>query len=316
MFQFLYGAIGSSLKSLQKAIFYCFNSYMVRLEGAKILPYVKSINVSIPIWCDWKPPGSILSSLISQFQFLYGAIGRNPPCVPSFDNLRFNSYMVRLEVALQSSMATPLHVSIPIWCDWKLNDSVLSYFCLFVSIPIWCDWKLSFRPTNMEVNERFNSYMVRLEDSPGCRHIPIWLVSIPIWCDWKYTGSDSSCIDLLVSIPIWCDWKKEKRLVSFWRLSFNSYMVRLEGTSLLSPKCYILVSIPIWCDWKMASAILVKRPVTFQFLYGAIGSTLLHGPSWLPSRFNSYMVRLEEPKRTPVEWHNPVSIPIWCDWKP
>src|SRR5690606_130775 len=32
--------------------------------------------------------------------------------------------------------------------------------------------------------------------------------------------------------------------------------------------------------------------------------------------FNSYMVRLEARIEVVNGWHNVISIPIWCDWKP
>ncbi len=98
MFQFLYGAIGSS------------DAWHV----------VRDRVVSIPIWCDWKTRSNKQPSHPYEFQFLYGAIGSSgqthasmekPVSIPIWCDwkdhiegvcravIRFNSYMVRLEVA-------------------------------------------------------------------------------------------------------------------------------------------------------------------------------------------------------------------------
>ena len=97
LFQFLYGAIGSAPCSVSLVNCSSFNSYMVRLEGFLQVAYVRLTQVSIPIWCDWKKNLSSpldafrcfnsymvrleatvvdFSFVKTEFQFLYGAIGR------------------------------------------------------------------------------------------------------------------------------------------------------------------------------------------------------------------------------------------------
>ena len=56
-------------------------------------------DLSIPIWCDWKLFFHKRSRGLPTFQFLYGAIERNPAHLQCRANRCFNSYMVRLEVA-------------------------------------------------------------------------------------------------------------------------------------------------------------------------------------------------------------------------
>src|SRR5690606_10380107 len=77
------------------------------------------------------------------FQFLYGAIGSTGPIIETTASLYFNSYMVRLEegekkeaieakinfnsymVRLEEFAKLGIlsfsRISIPIWCDWKIN---------------------------------------------------------------------------------------------------------------------------------------------------------------------------------------------------
>ncbi len=54
---------------------------------------------------------------------------------------------------------------------------------------------------------------------------------------------------------------------------------------------------------------------TFQFQYGAIGSSGLRPGEYLFSCFNSSMVRLGAPHWYPVIMRRQVSIPVWCDWE-
>ena len=57
--------------------------------------------------------------MTTEFQFLYGAIGRGDPAALRPGYCRFNSYLVRLEGSRADSRCSQVSVSIPIWCDWK-----------------------------------------------------------------------------------------------------------------------------------------------------------------------------------------------------
>ena len=74
-FQFLYGAIGREMGKNTTHIKVCFNSYMVRLEGQFVSELQVLVQVSIPIWCDWKSGRPMGKVVPIEFQFLYGAIG-------------------------------------------------------------------------------------------------------------------------------------------------------------------------------------------------------------------------------------------------
>ena len=122
----------------------------------------------------------------------------------------------------------PFDVSIPIWCDWKLQTSLFPLLKSLVSIPIWCDWKKCTLP----------QYLHEI------------LVSIPIWCDWKLFWLTGVFLFFLFQFLYGAigrkPWKRRKYLLS----RFNSYMVRLEVNSQYFISIFSCVSIPIWCDWK------------------------------------------------------------------
>ena len=74
---------------------------------------------------------------------------------------------------------------------------------------------------------------------------------------------------------------------------FNSYMVRLEALHAyifaIHDNSFNSYMVRLEVEWRLKNDV----PVSFQFLYGAIGSLCLPMPYTL----------------------NLVSIPIWCDWK-
>ncbi len=134
--------------------------------------------------------GSATSGGTSQaaeiFQFLYGTIGRN--AVPDLPLII-------------------VFISIPIWYDWKLYQSIPHLHHLQISIPIWYDWKTSLSNNTEALNVFQFLYGT----------IGSFLNIIP-------------CTFLIyISIPIWYDWKILSHIntVQFY-FHFNSYMVRLE----------------------------------------------------------------------------------------
>ena len=111
--------------------------------------------------------------------------GLNPNSQASI-TLSFNSYMVRLEETTDPITTLENVVSIPIWCDWKLNPSYLDrsrpqFQFLYGAIGSWKVVKSPSATTKFQflygaigstevkrLREKqvcFNSYMVRLEVS-------------------------------------------------------------------------------------------------------------------------------------------------------
>ena len=184
-FQFLYGAIGR--RGLKKWIYdlSCFNSYMVRLEDLVGRCTAQSILVSIPIWCDWKSKalaclirGSLVSIPIwcdwkskqngyeymtTEFQFLYGAIGRGDPAALRPGYCRFNSYLVRLEGSRADSRCSQVSVSIPIWCDWKDRELTVDAHKFQFQFLFGAIGRL-YELLEANLLKSFNSYLVRLEE--------------------------------------------------------------------------------------------------------------------------------------------------------
>ena len=78
----------------------------------------------------------------------------------------FNSFMVRLEVSIHYLHSILFTVSIPLWCDWKLDVSFFGVVRNVVSIPLWCDWKVVRVAMEHLARLSFNSFMVRLEVDP------------------------------------------------------------------------------------------------------------------------------------------------------
>ena len=141
MFQFQYGAIGSSGQKAKANFLSSFNSSMVRL-GVKLMYSGELFQlVSIPVWCDWE-------NTRFRRKFFYRS---------------FNSSMVRLGAKVILLDYFRNLVSIPVWCDWESCSlsstcscslfqfqygAIGSNFNCFgsyslenVSIPVWCDWE-------------------------------------------------------------------------------------------------------------------------------------------------------------------------------
>ncbi len=315
MFQFLYGAIGSSLDDAIHGLcdvsipIWCdWKDTSTRSHAGrrwvsipiwcdwKSWTFLRSFfwwRVSIPIWCDWKLTISQLTAFLTWFQFLYGAIG-SPPAFGSqlrgflFQFLYGAIGRIRvLFVVLLDQRFNSYMVRLEGPCHSHESDGWR------VSIPIWCDWKRCGK-TDPYPTKTFQFLYGAIGRSVLTSSVKSKVVSIPIWCDWKHYPNSFFAFQYRVSIPIWCDWKKGSLVTNrFYLFGFNSYMVRLEDQTQITLNCYISVSIPIWCDWKQLWVCSVFHPF----------------------RFNSYMVRLEAKILTLKSTFRLVSIPIWCDWK-
>ncbi len=272
---------------------------MVRLEENDWSIISNSVDVSIPIWCDWK---------LSRYIFIRIGIVVS---IPIWCDWKCRSRKSKFPIRI---------VSIPIWCDWKESSnscrsasvkfqflygaigslhavcsvpdaiSFNSYMVRLeasssrttkkgrpVSIPIWCDWKL--RPIQMlQYWSRFNSYMVRLEVDFASR--TIWK-NVEFQFLYGAIGSLYQSHQLLqllrfnsymVRLEEWFFFRSAKRSDCF-----NSYMVRLEDAAKSAKAVISAVSIPIWCDWKVFQSKYLRILNLFQFLYGAIGSFFYSG---------------------------------------
>ena len=201
---------------------------MVRLEEVIYTRIERVLDVSIPIWCDWKWISSIKRFSWVEFQFLYGAIG-------SWTELGFYPRF---------------RVSIPIWCDWKCGGNWKRDGNIWFQFLYGAIGRPSARST-YRVPRSFNSYMVRLEACWRNIRKCSKYVSIPIWCDWKLPSVVVDRNDRCVSIPIWCDWKFEDVL-------YEEIVRRVSIPIWCDWKAFpeewffhaLNVSIPIWCDWK------------------------------------------------------------------
>ena len=119
-----------------------------------------------------------------------------------------------------------------------------------------------------------------------------------------------------VSIPIWCDWKcLEKAAMSPFK-KFQFLYGAIGRREQVRPTSISLVSIPIWCDWKGNYAIFSNSDKTsFNSYMVRLEDARRTTTKRLLSGFNSYMVRLELNPMRIVRPLSKVSIPIWCDWK-
>src|SRR5690606_29137578 len=141
-----------------------------------------------------------------------------------------------------------------------------------ISIPIWCDWKrLRFLP--LLVPNYFNSYMVRLEVVSGEKFPPkawnfnsymvrlevIRLISqyptIVFQFLYGAIGRQCNCVSAGVrnrfQFLYGAIGSGTVHYTTFCKGYFNSYMVRLEESSITQALCKNKISIPIWCDWKL-----------------------------------------------------------------
>ncbi len=119
-----------------------------------------------------------------------------------------------------------------------------------VSIPYWCDWKVDTAFEQTELITSFNSLLVRLEASSTDQVASL------------QTSFNSLLVrlEVYVILPSWTRFKFQFLIgaIGSWNLEhwllpnicFNSLLVRLEVRT--SRSCYtdVRVSIPYWCDWK------------------------------------------------------------------
>ena len=271
-FQFLYGAIGSG-------------------RGKRF--FAQLVIVSIPIWCDWKfragrnkrtktgfnsymvrlearwlhreTKESLFQFLYGaigscelhrtlrpsfEFQFLYGAIGRPIHRTINILYSSFNSYMVRLEARNRERKKSERKVSIPIWCDWKASwKRILDRRYLFQFL-----YGAIGRVLRLGCFDFLNLFQFLY----GAIGSPLFSKNVAFVTQFQFLyGAIGRMYDERTTI--------EQR-------SFNSYMVRLEGS--IVRRC--MVSITCFNSY------MVRLEVEYS-----------EASRWITASFNSYMVRLE-----------------------
>ena len=147
----------------------------------------------------------------------------------------------------------------------------------------------------VDIYQRFNSYMVRLEVSElglqrdKYERFNSYMVRLEVKDQLKLLSDQLSFNSYMVRLEEkFYQWQDELDR------RFNSYMVRLEGRYCSFYVQNRTVSIPIWCDWKTASSAIQSADI------------LVSIPIWCD--WKEKMAAIERNVRT-------VSIPIWCDWK-
>ena len=271
-FQFQYGAIESLIpESVEKMDF-----------------------ISIPVWCDWKIALPWAIANIHAFQFQYGAI---ESCNENYHNAAksyFNSSMVRLKGYDYWGKRNRSFISIPVWCDWKLQRCKFrkNGFGNFNSSMVRLKEGAG---SNASVTKwYFNSSMVRLKAGLVDKSVKSFIISIPVWCDWKCLLTAPTIRLFTISIPVWCDWKTISPHVNSLKSSFQFQYGAIERDKKL-------IECSAEANFNSSMVRLKVRPMRLVhklFLY--FNSSMVRLKVSLPKSstnslidFNSSMVRLK-----------------------
>ncbi len=142
-----------------------FNSTLVRLEAGHSQPCPEKAGTTTHCRFDWKLATASLEAA---------------------NNASFNSTLVRLEDCKDHRFRWCIHVSIPLWFDWKVQTCAegLSWICLFQfhfgSIGSHLLWSMS--PLSITFQFHFGSIG---SFNLLTRRALNLIVSIPLWFDWK-----------------------------------------------------------------------------------------------------------------------------------
>ncbi len=206
-----------------------FNSSMVRLKALPAVTLNLCLDISIPVWCDWRTKRMDKSHPMTRIS------------IPVWCDWRL--YLMQLT-------SESCKISIPVWCDWRTYIPQRYKSASNISIPVWCDWRQDRKrlkrtgkrfqfqygaiegvglPYEVVVYPDFNSSMVRLKVIVSFHNLIFFNISIPVWCDWRFVICNRKTTTAVISIPVWCDWRLHKPQV--WNV-------------------HHLISIPVWCDWR------------------------------------------------------------------
>ena len=173
--------------------------------------------------------------------------------------------MVRLKDSVQAPLPRRCKISIPVWCDWRLNPVVGVVF------------DLSY----------FNSSMVRLKVSQKHENNRTKNISIPVWCDWRkfketplsmsYGNFNSSMVRLKVYLSPWNSQKDPTFQFQYGAIEglnpiicmrnakahFNSSMVRLKALNRFT------AAKALW-NFNSSMVRLVSNRITTPWLFRSI----------------------------------------------
>ena len=185
-FQFQYGAIESNWHD-------------------SVLDY---IDISIPVWCDWKDVAVLLITPVEKFQFQYGAIESSLSTVHRCTYDHFNSSMVRLKDYRNTIIVIVLGY---------FNSSMVRLKAYIIEDPIFF-YTFQFQYGAIERGScfRWRCYMRLFQFQYGA-------------IERKIDKNDERIAEI-ISIPVWCDWKKNLQVLGCNPSTyFNSSMVRLKA---------------------------------------------------------------------------------------
>ena len=122
-FQFHFGSIGSPLLQVFNFASVSFNSTLVRLEGSFRSLNLRKIEVSIPLWFDWKQlrnPGIEKICFVSiPLWFDWKSFASKSPTIETMFQFHFGSIGSNSQIGQRSTF----FVSIPLWFDWKAKTN-------------------------------------------------------------------------------------------------------------------------------------------------------------------------------------------------
>ncbi len=169
--------------------------------------------VSIPSWYNYKGYKPFTQIIDSKFQFLHGTITRVTNLLHKSSIASFNSFMVQLQGKVFE-------------CNNCGNNSFNSFMVqlqVFSLLAIKC------------FHLGFNSFMVQLQDSQdrksqvGISRFNSFMVQLQAQATRTRKPSPNK-----VSIPSWYNYKASHYIAKCGlMLSFNSFMVQLQGADLL-----------------------------------------------------------------------------------
>ncbi len=225
---------------------------MVRLKEEMFLSPRPFLDISIPVWCDWRPFTRSKYVRPSVFQFQYGAIEGSKFRLWCFLKFYFNSSMVRLKGRMVSFASR----------HWRHFNSSMVRLKASVHRDKTASLIFQFQYGAIEGS------------NPEIEKVSVVLFQFQYGAiEGRYRSSDQ--LINFISIPVWCDWRKltmvihlrlldfnssmvrlkvfEHHFESLLKQHFNSSMVRLKVTQRYRESGNNTISIPVWCDWRQAN---------------------------------------------------------------
>ncbi len=228
--------------------------------------------ISIPVWCDWRFKKWIQdNSDRIDFNSSMVRLKVRKDGLKHLAASHFNSSMVRLKGNRRGSLWWIVPISIPVWCDWRLNPSAsiryVSRFQFQYGAIEGYVLILVIQPLKL-----FQFQYGAIEGLPDPRVRPFSPISIPVWCDWRVRRVNTAAITLKFQFQYGAI---EGGIVISGNVRTMAFQFQYGAIEETYGDMYLvsyMISIPVWCDWR-------KTPGS---RYGHIVN------------FNSSMVRLKE----------------------